>query len=125
MGSHRSTSYSSRRLGRQQRVLQVLLQERGRPLAVDAVAQKVGVSERTVERDLEAMRAARIPLRGRGGFGGGVWLDVTRASTPLQLSDDQVMALLLVLEDLGTQLPDGLNDTREQLRQHLEDPRLF
>ena len=51
-------------------VLRVLLEQRGEPLAVDALARKVGVSERTVERDLERIRSARLPLRGRKGSPG-------------------------------------------------------
>lgn len=116
---------TSRQIARQQEVLQVLLDQRGEPLAVDALAERLGVSERTVERDLERLRAARLPLRGRGGHGGGVWLDVTRSRAALRLDDDQVMALVLALDFLDADLPERLLQTREQLRRHLADPSLF
>lgn len=92
---------------------------------MDALAERLGVSERTVERDLERLRAARLPLRGRGGMGGGVWLDVSRARQPLRLDDDQVMALVLALDFLDADLPERLVQTREQLRNLLDEPSLF
>ncbi|MEL4358380.1 MULTISPECIES: HTH domain-containing protein [unclassified Luteococcus] len=116
---------ASRQIARQQEVLQVLLDQRGEPLAVDALAERLGVSERTVERDLERLRSARLPLRGRGGQGGGVWLDVTRSRGALRLDDDQVMALVLALDFLDADLPERLLQTRDQLRRHLADPSLF
>lgn len=103
----------------------MLLAQRGEPLAVDVLAERVGVSERTVERDLERIRSARLPLRGRGGSGGGVWLDVTRARTALTLSDEQVMALLLVVDELDAELPETLAQARDTLRSQLAEPRLF
>ena len=103
----------------------MLLAKRGEPLAVDVLAERVGVSERTVERDLERIRSARLPLRGRGGSGGGVWLDVTRARTALTLSDEQVMALLLVVDELDAELPETLAQARDTLRSQLAEPRLF
>lgn len=121
----RQTSPDARRLHRRQEMLRVLLDQRGRPLPVEDLARLLGVSERTIERDLEALRAARLPLRGRGGTGGGVWFHVAGTTAPLRLDDDQVMALLLMLDALGTALPTRLVDTREELRRHLDDPRLF
>ena len=115
----------ARQLARQQEVLHVLLAQRGEPLAVHALAQRLGVSERTVERGRERLRAARLPLRGRGGTGGGVWLDVSRARQPLRLDDDQVMALVLALDFLDADLPERLVQTREQLRNLLDEPSLF
>ncbi len=103
----------------------MLLEQRGEPLAVDALARKVGVSERTVERDLERIRSARLPLRGRGGSGGGVWLEVSRTRSPLKLSDEQVMALLLAVEGIDADLPETLSQARDVLRGRLAEPRLF
>lgn len=114
----------SRQLARQQEVLRTLLAQR-RPMAVEALAEALDVSERTVDRDLERLRAAELPLRGRGGSGGGVWLDVTRSRTPLALTGEQIMALLLALDGLEADLPETLTETRDLLRAQLRDPRLF
>lgn len=103
----------------------MLLQQRGEPLGVDALAARLGVSERTVERDLERLRAAQLPLRGRGGQGGGVWLEVTRTEAPLRLDDHQVMGLVMALEALAMPLPSPLADAQAALREHLDDPSLF
>ncbi|GAA1391703.1 HTH domain-containing protein [Luteococcus peritonei] len=124
-GARQQQRATTRQLARQQDVLRVLLQQRGKPLAVDVLAKRVGVSERTVERDLERIRSARLPLRGRGGSGGGVWLDVTRARSSLSLSDEQVMALLLVIDEIDADLPETLGQVRDLLRSQLADPRLF
>ena len=116
---------ASRRLARQQSLLAVLLAQRTRPVAIDVLAGRLGVSERTVERDLERLRASQLPLRSRGGKGGGVWLDVTRTRAPLTLTDEQVMVLLIALDGIEADLPPALAETRALLRAQLNDPRLF
>lgn len=124
-GSPAHRRVSSRRLARQYALVTLLIEARGDARPMDWLARELGVSVRTVERDLEALRAARLPLRGRGGSRGGVWLDAHRASTPLDLSPAQVAALLVSLESLDANLPPQYETVRETLLRHLTGPRLF
>lgn len=111
-------------LSRQLQVLEVLVAEHGHPISVKALARRVRSSERTVERDLESLRDARLPLRGRGGSGGGVWIEVTRGDKALRLDDVTVMGLVLALGEVDA-LPQQLLTARERLLKLLDDPTLF
>jgi predicted DNA-binding transcriptional regulator YafY len=44
------------------------------PTTVAEAAETFGVSERTIFRDLAALRARGVTVRGDPGRGGGIWL---------------------------------------------------
>jgi predicted DNA-binding transcriptional regulator YafY len=78
------------------RVFQLLELLRGvEATTVQAAAEALGVSRRTVLRDLAALREAGWPVRGEGGPGGGVRLDRERGVTAVHLAEDEVVALWL------------------------------
>src|SRR5437660_1557746 len=85
--------------------LMFLLQARGRMTAGD-LAEALGVSVRTVYRDLDALDAAGIPVRTESGTGGGCEL-MEGFRAPLSgLRPEEATALLALgvpapLRDLG------------------------
>lgn len=62
---------------------------------VDTLAQEVGVSRRTVLRDICALRDQGFVIYSEPGPGGGVQLDPTSVQTTARLSVSEVFALLI------------------------------
>ena len=62
---------------------------------VGALARDLGVSERTVRRDLATLRGRGLPVTGEPGPGGGVRLEGPRGLTAVHLAAEDVVALWL------------------------------
>ena len=98
--------------------LVLLLQARGRTTA-GALAAELGVSVRTVYRDLEALSAAGVPVLAESGPGGGCEL-LPGYRFPLRaLSRDEAEALIILgvppaLRELG--LADAVTAAHRQIR---------
>jgi len=93
--------------GRSGRLLSILLalQTRGR-LTATALAADLEVSPRTIQRDMEALRMAGVPVYAERGAGGGWHLPSEYRLGPRGLDSDELRALFLaapgtVLGDLG------------------------
>jgi predicted DNA-binding transcriptional regulator YafY len=69
------------------------------PRAVSAawLAEELGVTRRTVERDLATLRAAGLPLLSEPGRRGGQRLSPSAVLPPLNLTDREATALLVAL----------------------------
>ncbi|MFC9283959.1 helix-turn-helix transcriptional regulator [Streptomyces collinus] len=85
--------------------LLLLLQNRGRSTA-DELAQELGVSVRTVYRDVTALNSAGIPVYGDGGHGGGYQLVGGYRTRLTGLHADEAESLFLAglpgaADDLG------------------------
>ena len=85
--------------------LLLTLQLRGRTKAAD-LAEELGVSLRTIYRDLDALSAAGVPVRAEAGRGGGCELLPSYRSPLSGLNRDEAGALVAigaprVLEELG------------------------
>jgi predicted DNA-binding transcriptional regulator YafY len=67
------------------------------PAAVSAtrLAEEFGVTRRTIERDLDALRAAGVPVDADVGRSGGYRLSPTRGRAVFSLGPEEVVALLL------------------------------
>jgi predicted DNA-binding transcriptional regulator YafY len=81
------------------------LQDGGKTTAA-ALADHLGVSRRTILRDLEALSLSGIPVLAEGGPGGGVWLDPAYRTTLTGMKEAEVRTLLVnadgrLLDDLG------------------------
>lgn len=67
---------------------------RGRDVCpIDELARELGVSRRTVLRDLATLRARGWPIRSDSGPGGGVFLERDRGVRAVHLSLDELVAL--------------------------------
>jgi predicted DNA-binding transcriptional regulator YafY len=91
----------------------MLLQTRGK-MTTNKLAEELGVSRRTILRDVNALSFAGVPVYSEGGHGGGIVLDEQYRMTLTGLHTPEVQALFVannkaVLRDVG------LNDAAEQL----------
>ncbi len=112
---------------RADRLLSILLflQTRGRS-TTDRLAEEFEVSQRTILRDLYALRVAGFPVYTDRGPHGGCYLHDEYRNTLTQLTTDEIATLFLSsiykpLEDLG--LSDQLRAARLKLTAALPDSR--
>ncbi|MET0384456.1 MAG: WYL domain-containing protein [Polyangiales bacterium] len=83
-------------MGRGERLMDLLERLRGTEASnVDVLAQELGVSPRTIHRDLAALRDRGIPVTGESGPGGGVRLEGDRGVTAVHLTLAEVVTLWL------------------------------
>jgi len=75
----------------------------------DTLADRLGVSARTVRRDVDRLRDLGYPVRATRGPDGGYRLEAGTAMPPLLLDDDQAVALALVLQTAATGV-DGVDE---------------
>jgi predicted DNA-binding transcriptional regulator YafY len=104
----------------------LLLQTRGK-MTTHALADALGVSRRTILRDIDAMSLAGIPVYTDGGHGGGVALDENYRTSLTGLHESEVRALFVssnakLLHDIG--LGDAAESTLRKLTAALPAPHL-
>jgi predicted DNA-binding transcriptional regulator YafY len=68
-----------------------------RPVSAAWLAEELGVTRRTIERDLATLRAAGLPLLAEPGRRGGQRLHPSAVLPPLNLTDREATALLVAL----------------------------
>lgn len=68
-----------------------------RPVTTVRLAAELGVSRRTVERDLAALRAAGVPVYGVDGRAGGYSIVADYSLPPLHLRADEALAAAVAL----------------------------
>lgn len=73
-----------------------LLQSR-RDWSGSELAERLGVTDRTVRRDIERLRALDYPVQGTTGTAGGYRLNSGANLPPLQLDDDEAIAVAIGL----------------------------
>lgn len=94
-----------KRLERLVAIGDVLRRAAPRPVSAASLAEDFGVSRRTIERDLAALRNAGAPLYAeRGRTGGHVSLDQP-GNTVVSLTPNEVVALLVATAVGGPDLP--------------------
>lgn len=76
---------------------------RARPATVSAarLAAELGVTRRTIERDLAALRGAGVPIYGLPGRNGGTGSIARRGSAVVTLTDPEVVALVVAAHLAG------------------------
>ncbi len=94
-------------------MLIMLLQTRGK-LTATTLAEELGVSRRTILRDVDALSLAGVPVYAEGGHGGGIALDENYRTSLNGLHTSEVQALFVantdsVLRDVG------LNEAAQQV----------
>lgn len=81
------------------------LQDRGKTTA-SRLAETLGVSRRTILRDIDALSLSGVPILAEGGPGGGVWLDPAYRTSLTGMKEAELRTLLVagdarLLDDLG------------------------
>jgi len=76
------------------------------------LAERLGVTTRSIRRDVERLRELGYPVNATQGAGGGYRLGAGRALPPLLLTDDEAVAVAIGLRAAATQgLADGSQTT--------------
>ncbi|HET6379447.1 MAG TPA: HTH domain-containing protein [candidate division Zixibacteria bacterium] len=65
------------------------------------LARELGVSERTIERDVAELLDAGVPVRVERGRGGGYAIDARRSLPPIGFSPGEASALIAALVVIG------------------------
>ncbi|WP_245930045.1 helix-turn-helix transcriptional regulator [Allonocardiopsis opalescens] len=86
---------------RQHRLIEELRLSAPRPVVGGALALALGVSVRTVERDIARLRDAGVPITVRNGPGGGYGIDARRELPPIALTPGESAALIAALVAVG------------------------
>lgn len=86
---------------RRHRLIEELRATRARSLTGRTLAERLGVSVRTVERDLRELIEAGVPILIRYGPGGGYRLDVMRLPAPVPLTAGEIAALIVSVVAIG------------------------
>lgn len=117
----RDATLTLRRVERQQRLVEILVDQHGVPRPTEHLARSLGVSERTVERDLARLRDSGLPIRSKRGPGGGSWLVVPRRRTPIEFDIAELAALTSTLVALGPTATDSAASAMRKLVSALTD----
>jgi proteasome accessory factor B len=72
-----------------------------RPVTAQRLAAELGVSRRTIERDLAALREAGVPLYATQGRGGGHCVVADYSLPPLNFRADEALAVAVALDLLA------------------------
>jgi predicted DNA-binding transcriptional regulator YafY len=83
------------------------LRSRRRAVSVGELAERFGVTRRTIYRDLATLRDGYVPIVGRPGRGGGLRIDAEYSLPPLNLTAAEAEAawLTIRLATLDVELP--------------------
>ncbi|WP_049565461.1 helix-turn-helix transcriptional regulator [Nonomuraea sp. SBT364] len=85
----------------------------GRPFGGEELARRLGVSPRTLRRDVDRLRGYGYPVQTQPGPGGYYRLAAGRTMPPLVLDDDEAVATLLAAASLaavGASAEGGIDD---------------
>jgi predicted DNA-binding transcriptional regulator YafY len=108
-----------RRVERQQVLIERLHAARGQRIRLADLAHDLGVSVRTVARDVERLRLSGVPLNPRQGRGGGVSLSPTSAAVAIVLDLPEAAALMSSLAVLGPSVSDSATSAMRKLAEAL------
>jgi predicted DNA-binding transcriptional regulator YafY len=104
-----------RRVERQQALIERLYLARGEPVRLEGLAFDLGVSIRTVARDVERLRDSGLPLDARQGRGGGVRLLRTGPVAPIEFDLPELAALMSSLAVLGPTVSESASSAMRKL----------
>lgn len=96
-----------RRIERQHALIEVLRSRLGGFASAAWLADALGVTTRTVERDISRLRHSGIPVAVRKGPGGGYAFDARSSIEPIALDPAEVAALVVSLVALGPTATDS------------------
>ncbi|MET0189629.1 MAG: HTH domain-containing protein [Pseudonocardia sediminis] len=104
-----------RRVERQQVLIERLHAAHGGRIRLADLARDLGVSARTVARDVERLRDSGAPLRIHRGRDGGVSLPPTRGVVSVELDLPEAAALISSLAVLGPTVSDSAASAMRKL----------
>jgi predicted DNA-binding transcriptional regulator YafY len=84
------------------------------------LAQRLGVSPRTVRRDVDRLRELGYPVNASPGIGGGYQLGAGAELPPLLLDDDEAVAVAVGLRTAAGQGVEGIGETSVRALAKLE-----
>jgi predicted DNA-binding transcriptional regulator YafY len=113
--SSRDGHLALRRVERQQALIERLHAAHGERIQLGALACDLGVSVRTVARDVERLRLSGVPLDVRQGRGGGVRLSATRTAIAIEFDLPEAAALMSSLAVLGPTVSDSAASAMRKL----------
>ncbi|MGW0004855.1 helix-turn-helix transcriptional regulator [Nocardia grenadensis] len=90
-----------------------------RSWSLGALAARLGVSERTIRRDIETLRSLDYPVVTLRGPAGGYRLGAGHTLPPLQFDEEQALAVAVALQTAPTTVS-GLADDAERALESLE-----
>lgn len=108
-----------RRVERQQALIEQLYAARGERIQFGELARDLGVSVRTVARDVERLRLSGVPLKTHQGRDGGVSLLPTRAPIAVVLDLPEAAALMSSLTVLGPSVSESAASAMRKLTEAL------
>jgi predicted DNA-binding transcriptional regulator YafY len=71
------------------------------------LAERLGVSPRTLRRDIDRLRDLGYPVRASRGIDGGYQLAAGAALPPLLIDDDEAIAIAVALQTVASEAPAG------------------
>jgi predicted DNA-binding transcriptional regulator YafY len=86
---------------RQHRLIEELRASAPRSLAGHRLAERLGTSLRTIERDIDTLQGAGVPIRVRRGPGGGYSIDARSKVPDPGLTPGEVAAIIVSLASVG------------------------
>ncbi len=96
-----------------------------RPRSARWLADRFGVSSRTIERDLSALQQSGVPIWAEPGRSGGYCLDTAHTLAPLGFTVDEALAVMVALGALSTSpFRDSATSALRKLVAVTEDRRL-
>jgi len=93
------------RLERLMSISETLRRAAPRPVSARRLADEFGVTSRTIERDLAALRSAGLPLYSESGRNGGAVSLDQMGNVVVTLTPSEVMALLTAVQAAGQSMP--------------------
>lgn len=111
-----------RRVERQQALIERLHAAHGERIRLEELARDLGVSARTVARDVERLRLSGVPLTAHQGRGGGVSLLPTSAAILIVFDLPEAAALMSSLAVLGPSVSDSAGSAMRKLADALKPP---
>lgn len=101
LSSHsRDSVLTLRRVERQQHLIE-RLHGSGNRVSLGRLADELGVSERTIARDIERLRHSGVPITVTAGRGGGVSVNHIAHVEPVKLDMPEIAALMASLAAVG------------------------
>lgn len=120
--SSRDGHLALRRVERQQALIERLHAAHGERIKLGDLARDLGVSVRTVARDVERLRLSGVPVRAHPGRGGGVSLLPTSAAIAIVLDLPEAAALMSSLAVLGPSVSESAASAMRKLTEALNPP---